>query len=93
MNDICKDLIQDFLLHLGKERNLSQNTISAYGRDLKRFFTFLVDYDSTLVNNLIESIVMSYVISLVASLKEKISGQEEMEKILQQEQLRESLQL
>ena len=52
MNDIYKDLIQDFLLHLGKERNLSQNTISAYGRDLDRFFTFLVNYDSTLANNL-----------------------------------------
>ena len=52
MNDICKDLIQDFLLHLGKERNLSHNTISAYGRDLDRFFNFLVNYDSTLVNNL-----------------------------------------
>ena len=52
MNDIYKDLIQDFLLHLGKERNLSKNTISAYGRDLDRFFNFLVNYDSTLVNNL-----------------------------------------
>ena len=52
MNDIYKDLIQDFLLHLSKERNLSKNTISAYGRDLERFFTFLVNYDLTLVNNL-----------------------------------------
>ena len=52
MNNICENLIQDFLLHLGKERNLSQNTISAYGRDLDRFFTFLVDYDSTMVNNI-----------------------------------------
>ena len=52
MNDIYKDLIQNFLLHLGKERNLSKNTISAYGRDLDRFFTFLVNYDSTLANNL-----------------------------------------
>ena len=42
MSDIYKDLIQDFLHHLGKERNLSRNTISAYGRYLERFFTFLV---------------------------------------------------
>ena len=52
MDNFYKNLIQDFLLHLGKERNLSQNTISAYGRDLERFFNFLVNYDSTMVNNL-----------------------------------------
>ena len=52
MNDFYKNLIQDFLFHLDKERNLSKNTISAYGRDLDRFFNFLVNYDSTLVNNL-----------------------------------------
>ena len=93
MNDIYKNLIQDFLLHLGKERNLSKNTISAYGRDLDRFFNFLANYDSTLVNNLnrIDRHVIRHF--LVASLKEKISGQEEMGKILQQEQLLESLQL
>ena len=52
MDNFYKDLIQDFLLHLGKERNLSKNTISAYGRDLDRFFYFLINYDSTMVNNL-----------------------------------------
>ena len=49
MNDIYKDLIQDFLSHLGKERNLSKNTISAYGRDLERFFTFLVEVERVCV--------------------------------------------
>lgn len=52
MNNLYKDLIQDFLSYLGKERNLSKNTIVAYGHDLGRFFKFLVEYNSTLVNDL-----------------------------------------
>ena len=35
-------LIREYLNHLTVERGLSKNTISAYNRDLERFFTFLV---------------------------------------------------
>ena len=52
MNDINKDITQDFLSYLEKERNLSKNTISAYGRDLDRFFKFINNYDSKLMNDL-----------------------------------------
>lgn len=52
MNNVHKDLIQDFLAYLGKERNLSKNTINAYGRDLERFYEFIIEYDALLVNNL-----------------------------------------
>jgi len=34
-------LIREYLNHLTVERGLSKNTISAYNRDLERFFTFL----------------------------------------------------
>ena len=34
-------LIREYLNHLTVERGLSNNTISAYKRDLERFFTFL----------------------------------------------------
>jgi len=34
-------LIREYLNHLAVERGLSKNTISAYNRDLERFFTFL----------------------------------------------------
>ena len=93
MNDIYKDLIQDFLLHLGKERNLSKNTISAYGRDLDRFFNFLVNYDSTLVNNLnrIDRHVIRHFLGSEFERKDIRPGRNG--KILQQEQLLESLQL
>lgn len=52
MNNVHKDLIQDFLSYLGKERNLSKNTINAYGRDLEHFYEFIIEYDALLVNNL-----------------------------------------
>ena len=52
MNDINKDITQDFLSYLEKERNLSKNTISAYGRDLDRFFKFINNYDLKLMNDL-----------------------------------------
>jgi len=34
-------LIREYLNHLTVERGLSKNTVSAYNRDLERFFTFL----------------------------------------------------
>ena len=52
MNDINKDITRDFLSYLEKERNLSKNTISAYSRDLDRFFKFINNYDSTLMYDL-----------------------------------------
>ena len=36
--------IHDFLTHLAKERDVSPNTIKAYGRDLRDFVTFLATY-------------------------------------------------
>ena len=39
--------VEDFLLHLEKERDVSPHTLSAYTRDLTRFTTFLADYYGT----------------------------------------------
>ncbi len=36
-------LVDGFLLHLGTERRLSGHTVAAYGSDLRRFATFLLD--------------------------------------------------
>ena len=36
-----KNHLKRFVLHLGLERNLSDNTISAYEHDLKQFIAFL----------------------------------------------------
>ncbi len=36
--------IQDFLLHLEKERDVSPNTLKAYARDLDEFVTYLAAY-------------------------------------------------
>ena len=39
--------LQDFLNHLAKERDVSPNTIKAYGRDLHAFVSFLSNYYGT----------------------------------------------
>ena len=36
--------IGDFLIHLEKERDVSPNTVKAYGRDLRELFEFLAEY-------------------------------------------------
>jgi integrase/recombinase XerC len=36
--------VDDFLLHLAKERNVSENTITAYARDCGEFVAFLNEY-------------------------------------------------
>jgi integrase/recombinase XerC len=36
--------VHDFLTHLAKERDVSPNTVKAYGRDLRDFITFLATY-------------------------------------------------
>ncbi|MFL2983169.1 MAG: tyrosine recombinase XerC [Candidatus Neomarinimicrobiota bacterium] len=52
MNVVHKNIIKDFLLYLGKERNFSEHTISAYRNDLTCFFTFLNKYDSSMLMDL-----------------------------------------
>ena len=39
--------IHDFLTHLAKERDVSPNTVKAYGRDLRDFVRFLAGYYGT----------------------------------------------
>ena len=39
--------IADFLTHLHKERDVSPNTVKAYGRDLRELFDFLREYYGT----------------------------------------------
>ena len=39
--------IDEFLVHLAKERDLSPNTISAYRRDLREFATWLASTSPT----------------------------------------------
>src|SRR5512135_1820433 len=39
----CDRLVDGFLLHLATERRLSRHTVEAYGSDLRRFATFLLD--------------------------------------------------
>jgi integrase/recombinase XerC len=38
-----RNSIQDFLIHLQKERNLSSHTVKSYGSDLKQFHAFLAE--------------------------------------------------
>ena len=41
---VLEDLIESFLEYLELERNLSPNTLRAYGSDLQRFSSFLAEY-------------------------------------------------
>ncbi len=44
-----KPEVEDFLAHLSKERDVSPNTVKAYGRDLDEFATFLNAYNASRV--------------------------------------------
>ena len=55
------DTIERFLLHLRLERNLSANTVTAYGRDLHRFERFvLTTLKLTLPSDLTRDVLMEY---------------------------------
>lgn len=41
---MTQDAVADFLTHLEKERDVSPNTVRAYGRDLRAFTGYLADY-------------------------------------------------
>ena len=56
-------LIREYLNHLTVERGLSKNTISAYNRDLERFFTFL-DVQKVDPLRIQEAHLTDYVVSL-----------------------------
>ena len=38
-----KEVLQDFLIYISKERNFSNHTVSAYERDLKKFINYIKD--------------------------------------------------
>jgi len=56
-------LIREYLNHLTVERGLSKNTVSAYNRDLERFFTFL-DVQKVDPLRIQEAHLTDYVVSL-----------------------------
>ena len=41
MNISIKEILQDFLIYISKERNFSNHTVSAYDRDLKKFINYI----------------------------------------------------
>ena len=44
MDIIIKEILQDFLIYISKERNFSNHTVSAYERDLKKFINYIKDF-------------------------------------------------
>lgn len=55
--------IDEYLIHLKVERQLSPNTLEAYGHDLRRFTVFLKDKSSD-VKKINESDILSYLVTL-----------------------------
>ena len=52
--------VREFLSHLRVERNLSDNTLKAYTRDLERYSEFLLNHQIDRVSAISEEIVSSY---------------------------------
>ena len=55
LNISIKEILQDFLIYISKERNFSNHTVSAYERDLKKFINYIKGFhhDSFINFNLI----------------------------------------
>ena len=58
---------QRYLDHLAVERGLSDNTLEAYRRDLRRYVAFLASRDVTSARDVDEALVRSFLASLSAS--------------------------
>jgi integrase/recombinase XerD len=62
--DSIEQVIRGYLDHLAVERGLSQNTLSSYRRDLRRYATFLAANSITTIEAVAESDVSGFVASL-----------------------------
>lgn len=56
--------LQAFLDHLSVERGLSENTVSAYGRDLNQFIEYLLNSDITSLSMLTDDAIVQYIAML-----------------------------
>lgn len=63
-HDECKQKVEDFLIHIEVERNLSANTINSYYYDLHQFLRFWEAGISELAHLSFQQIIERYLVSL-----------------------------